>query len=179
MQKGYRIFLSYKRRDFYVKDEFGKLGTDPIWARRLGEELSDKGVSCWWDRWHIPEMEDDTYDPCLLMDILDDGIKQAVWFVGLMTAGYIKEPNSEKTVSWTLEEWRRAKEERGRRGRRQPLQRIAIFFQDPPAHPQERPSPTDPEDEIIWTGNNPSVESVVAKILGTMGVNSRVRLDRS
>lgn len=62
----------------------------------------------------------------LIGALLDDGVKQATWFVALGTDGYGSAGYSGRR--WTLEEWEAAGTEAANTHRRGKLQRLLIEF---------------------------------------------------
>lgn len=169
---GYRVFLSYKRDDFYSINNAEHSEGQPVWPRRLGECLSSQNISCWWDYWHIPQdIENKWFERELLENILEDAVRQSAWFVALMTNGYCQKPTDKNAVWWTRKEWDQAKVERARNKRKQEMRRIAVLFDKEPRGADHRLEwLTDPTDVPLWVGTDPDPEDVYRKILEVIGV---------
>jgi hypothetical protein len=99
----------------------------------LYHTITARDVSCWWDRWQLPEAADDPAVRRLLGDILTDAVHQSVWFVALVRPRYAAgQAHPSDDPPWAAKEWRRAGNERDRH-RRDHLRRVAIVFGDAPA----------------------------------------------
>lgn len=170
---GHRVFLSYKRGDFIATDGAERSEGEPVWPRRLGEILSRRNISCWWDYWHIPQhTEDKWFEQELLANILEDAVRQSAWFVAIMTEGYCKKPEGDEEIWWTRKEWNQAQAERSRVRRKQDMRRIAVFFDDKPIGVDQRLEwLTEPTDVPLWVGPDPDHEDVCREILRVMGVS--------
>jgi hypothetical protein len=124
VRAGRRVFLSYSWADFTADRE---------WVTTLADNLAGRDVSCWWDRWQLPESGDDPAVRRLLGDILTDAVHQSVWFVALVRPRYATgQAHPGDDPPWAAKEWRRAGSERDRH-RRDDLRRVAIVFGDAPA----------------------------------------------
>jgi hypothetical protein len=121
VRRGRRVFLSYSWADFEA---------DRDWIAALADTLTAHTVSCWWDRWHLPDTDDDGGTGKLLGDLLGDAVRQAVWFVALLRPRYaagLTDPRGDPP--WAVQEWRKAGAEIERH-RRDDLQRVAVVFGD-------------------------------------------------
>jgi hypothetical protein len=112
VDEGQVVFLSYRWAE-----------ATPL-AIRLAEQLSERGVACWWDQWMVPQFvaeEEILLDRDLLSAALTDGIRQSTWMVALVTATYY-------TSWWTAYEWQRAGEEINNPRRARPLRRAEVLL---------------------------------------------------
>ncbi len=80
------VFLSHRRQ------EAGPLVSE------VAEHLRDYAL-CWWDVQELPQSR--LYADLVLEDLLNDGIRQAGWFVAFLTRGYAES-------KWTDDEYRKA-----------------------------------------------------------------------
>jgi TIR domain len=118
VEKGRRIFLSYRWRDFT---------DDQNWLRELMGALTADAVSCWWDRWNVPQQDLARLEG-LLGDILDDAVRQSVFLVALMRRGYFEPGPDPGKPTWVRREWDQARYRSTRR-----MTRVAVVFGDQPA----------------------------------------------
>lgn len=104
VSRGRTVFLSYKHADM-------------PWARELADALQQLDVVCWWDRWMIPKLEEETqYVDSLMTAMLNDAIVRSRWFVALVTDGFLTKPRKRENVWWPDYEWQQAvKTQRTRR----------------------------------------------------------------
>jgi hypothetical protein len=119
--KGRRVFLSYRWRDDFTDD----------WLRELTNTLVASTVSCWWDRWDVPQQDLERIEK-LLRDVLEDAIHQSAFLVALMRPGYLESAPNPNELTWVRREWNWAGEE-GERHRRHRMTRVAVVFGDQPA----------------------------------------------
>ncbi|MGD9007067.1 MAG: hypothetical protein PVG41_04050 [Desulfobacteraceae bacterium] len=123
---GRRAFISYKVSDLHdrsVGDEEKKHG----WPKLLVDILDKLGIMIWWDGQQMlgrSSAWDKQAD--LISALLDDGVKQAAWFVALGTDGYGSPGYSGR--NWTFEEWEAAGIEATNMRRRGMLRRLLIEF---------------------------------------------------
>jgi hypothetical protein len=167
---GRRAFLSYRRRDF-------PRGADgaPSWPEALGTALAARSVSCWWDRWYLPQADedDDMMPRALLTSLLDDAVTQAAWFIALVGPEYLQADDE----SWPRKEWVQAREEGGRHGRRHPMNRVAVFLSDrvdDEAHRRWREA----GDRVLWAGPQPTADVVADGLANLMSTGSSQRRPR-
>lgn len=121
VRSGRRVFLSYRWSDF---------AEDPGWVMALADALSSRLVSCWWDRWDVPQDQPQLYPERILTAILNDAIRQSAWFVALMRPGYLEACRAQSPATWARREWDLA----GRQDPQRPqddLSRMAVSFGDP------------------------------------------------
>ncbi len=64
--------------------------------QKVAEHLRHDAL-CWWDVQALPQSL--TYDDSLLRDMLNDGIRQAGWFVVFLTPDY-------REGKWAYDEWK-------------------------------------------------------------------------
>lgn len=121
VREGRRAFISYKRSDFPHRR-----GAGPVFPEKLGIELTERRIACWWDQWNLPGGHDESswLRPKLLEDLLEDAVRQAAWTVALMGPGYLASDDD----SWTRWEWQKAGALRTASGRRHQMRRLAVFF---------------------------------------------------
>jgi hypothetical protein len=161
VQRGRRVFLSYKRTDF------PELQRGPSWPERLANELMAKDVSCWWDRWNLPQADEDesqALEEDLLKGLLEDAVQQAAWFVALIGPRYLSAGND----SWPRREWFKAGTELGDDGRRHEMHRIAVFL-SAPRHDAEHQRWVGPDDHVIWAGADADPATVAKAIASELG----------
>jgi hypothetical protein len=124
--EGRRTFISYKTSD--LRDRSVRAaGNVAGWPKLLVDSLEKAGILNWWDGQQMlgkSSAWDKQAD--LIGALLDDGVKQATWFVALGTDGYGSAGVSGRR--WTLEEWEAAGLEAANPCRRCKLQRLLIEF---------------------------------------------------
>jgi len=123
VQRGRRLFVSYRWRDFE---------NDEAWLTELTDTLGASTASCWWDRRHMPQ-EDLKQFHHLLEDILNDAIRQSAFLVALMKGGYLETGQDPRHPTWVRREWDGAGREIDRDGRRHRMTRVAVVLGDQPA----------------------------------------------
>ncbi len=125
--EGRRAFISYKTSDLRDRSA-ATLGNEGGWSKLLTNSLEKVGILIWWDGQQLigrSSAWDKQAD--LIGALLDDGVKQATWFVALGTDGYGSAGYSGRR--WTLEEWEAAENEaNNNKHRRGKLQRLLIEF---------------------------------------------------
>jgi hypothetical protein len=154
VREGRRVFLSYKRSDF-------PLGLDErrSWPEELSDQLTKRDITCWWDRWNLPQDDADQLGNGLLAGLLDDAVQQATWFVALVGPGYLGAGDD----SWPRQEWRKAGAELGAVERRHQMRRIAVFFAE--RGPIDRRW-HDASDIALFVGSAASPDAVAEAIAG-------------
>ena len=83
------------RRTLFLSHRHHEAG--PLVSKVAGH-LRDHAL-CWWDIQELPQSR--RYDDRILEDMLNDGIRQAGWFVAFLTPGYA-------ATTWTYDEWKEA-----------------------------------------------------------------------
>jgi hypothetical protein len=124
--EGRRVFISYKASDLRDRS-VATAASEGGWPKLLVDSLENKGILSWWDGQQMlgrSSAWDKQSD--LIGALLDDGVKQATWFIALGTDGYGSTGHSGR--KWTLEEWEAAGLEASNTHRRGKLQRLLIEF---------------------------------------------------
>ena len=107
------VFISYRTNE--AKDK----------ATKLAESLTAKNFSCWYDNWMIPELIEKRkiwITPNILSSVLADGLRQATYFIALVTSNYHNEG------TWTEREWESALVERKNMQRRHPFKLVEVLI---------------------------------------------------
>ena len=124
--EGRRVFISYKTSDLRHRS-VGTADNEGGWPKLLVDSMEKVGILSWWDGQQMlgrSSAWDKQAD--LIGALLDDGVKQATWFVALGTEGYGSAGYSGRR--WTLEEWEAAGVEAANTLRRGKLKRLLIEF---------------------------------------------------
>jgi hypothetical protein len=124
--EGRRAFISYKASDFHDRS-VGTADNEGGWPRLLVDSLEKLGILSWWDgQQMLGRSSAWGKQTDLIGALLDDGVKQATWFVALGTEGYGSAGHSGRR--WTREEWEAAGIEATNTHRRGNLRRLLIEF---------------------------------------------------
>ena len=121
---GRRVFLSYRHADVKNLAEAGtpKRSMEQ-WMAALSEELEKREFVSWLDKHQIL---DNGANIGLLDQTLRDGVRQAAFFVALITPGYAVSKRRQER-NWTREEWESAGIQVANPSRRDQLIRIGLL----------------------------------------------------
>ena len=137
------------------------------WLKLLVDSLEKADVLSWWDRQQM-RGRCSTWDQQadLIGALLDDGVKQATWFVALGTDGYGSAGHSGRR--WTREEWEAAGIEVDNTHRRGKLRRLLIEFGGNRVSAR-LPGNADVTRRVAADAGAEDVAAVVAEVINSYG----------
>ena len=159
---GRRVFLSYRHADVRnLAEETNPKFSMEQWMEALTEELEKKDFVSWLDKHQI---FDNNANIGLLDQTLRDGVRQAVFFVALITPGYAVSKKGQER-NWTLEEWESAGKQVTNPSRRDQLIRIGLLCGG-----NTYTLPKEPTDRFVETKATPrAIARAISTIAAEIG----------
>jgi hypothetical protein len=168
--EGLRVFISYKVSDLHNRS-VGAEARECDWPKLLVDTLDQLGILIWWDGQQMlgrSSAWDKQAD--LISALLDDGVKQATWFVALGTDGYGSPGYSGR--NWTFEEWRSAGIEATNTRRRGMFRRLLIEFGGNGISSLLPGRADDVIKHVSADAGPEDVAAVIAKVINSKGKNA-------
>jgi hypothetical protein len=158
---GRRVFFSYRHADVKnLAEEATPKRSMEQWMAALAEELKKKAFVSWLDKHQIL---DNGANIGLLDQTLRDGVRQAAFFVALITPDYAVSKRGQER-NWTREEWESAGKQVTNPSRRNQLIRIGLLCGG-----DAGTLPKEPTDRFVETKATPqaiarAIDAVAAEI---------------